>query len=108
MGSVIVALAVIGFLVLFSYLKFDPPYAEKKLVDVFNMMVLSVCGVLCFIWFLKVRIDWMGTENEKLWQPVAIAGALGIEIVFLGVCFLLRNFWVFRPPRRPGSGGFWF
>jgi hypothetical protein len=103
MGVVIVVLAIIGLLVMFAYLKFPPPYANPKLVNVFDMMVLGVCAFLCLIWALNIRTTWMGTINDRWWQPVAIAGALGIEIAFLGICFLLRNFWVFKPPRRPGG-----
>ncbi len=107
MGTIVVVLAIIGVLVLFSYLKFPPAYADKKLVKVYDMMVLGVCAVLCLMWFLNIRANWMGGINDKWWEPVAIAGALAIETVFLGVCFLMRNFWVFKPPRRPG-GGFGF
>lgn len=106
MGAVIVVLAIIGFLVLFTYLKSPPPYADRKLVSVYNRMVMAVCALLCLAWFFNARADWMYAMNEKLWLPIAIAGALAIEIVFLGVCFLLRNFWIFKPPRRPGGGGF--
>ncbi len=104
MGSIVIVLAIIGFLVLFAYLKFPPLYVDQKLVRVFNNMVMAVCAVLCLAWFLHIRTDWMGTVNDKWWLPVALIGALAIEIVFLGVFFLLRNFWIFKPPRRPGSG----
>jgi len=103
MGAVIVVLAIIGLLVLFVYLKFPPAYANQKLVSVYNKMVLAVCAILSLVWFLSIRANWMGTDDEKWWLPVAILGALAIEIGFLGICLLLRNFWVFKPPRRPGS-----
>lgn len=104
MGAIIVVLAIIGAVVLFAYLKFPPPYATKKLVDTFNFMTLGVCAFLCLAFFLNLRSDWIGTINDKWWLPMGILGVLGIEIVFLGICFLLRNFWIFKPPRRPGSG----
>ena len=106
MGVIIVTLAVIGLLVLFCYLKFPPAYANEKLVGTFDMMVLGVCALLCLAWVFNIHASWAEGANEKFWKPVALAGALAIEIVFLGLCFLLRNFWVFKPPRRPGSG-FW-
>ena len=106
MGAVVLFLSVIGFLVLLVYLKFPPPYAKKNLVRAYDTMVLVVCAFICLMWFLNIRSALIDTDNEKWWQPLAIAGDLGIEIVFLGLCFLLRNFWVFRPRRRPGSGGF--
>jgi len=106
MGALVIVLAIIGSLVLFAYLKFPPPYADRKLVGVYDRMVIGVCAFLCLVWFFNARVNWMDPLNDKLWLPIALAGALAIEIGFLGVCFLLRNFWVFKPPRRPGSGGF--
>jgi hypothetical protein len=108
MGAIVVVLAIIGALVLFAYLKFPPAYADKKLVKVFDRMVMGVCGMLCLVWFINIRTTWMGTINDNWWQPIAIAGALGIEAVVLGICFLLRNFWIFKPPSRPGGRGFGF
>lgn len=107
MGAVVIVMAIIGFLVLFAYLKFPPPYADKKLVSTYNAMTMAVCGVLCIAWFFNIRTNWMDTVNDKWWLPVALIGALCIETVFLGVFFLIRNFWLFKPPRRPG-GGFGF
>lgn len=107
MGSVIVVMGIIGALVLVAYLQFPPAFANKKLVSVFDKMVLAVCALLCLAWFWNIRTTWMGTSNDKWWQPVALFGSLAIETTFLGVCFLLRNFWIFKPPRRPGGGG-WF
>ena len=106
MGPIIVLLAIIGLLVLFAYLKFPPPYANKKLVSVYDMMVLGVCAFICLMWVLNMRSKLIDTPDEGWWQPVAIAGALGIEIIFLGLFFLARNFWIFRPPSRPGRDGF--
>lgn len=108
MTSIVLGLAVIGFLVLFAYLKLPPSYADKKLVSTYNIMVLIVCFVICLLLFLNIRADWMGSIRDKWWKPVAIIGVLSFEIVFLGICFLLRNFWVFKPPRRPGRDGFNF
>ena len=108
MGSVVVVLSIIGLIVLFAYLKFPPRYyANKKLVRVYDLMVMGVCALLILTWVLNLRAEWMDTVNEKWWEPMAIIGALGIEIILLGLFFILRNFWIFKPPRRPG-GGFGF
>jgi hypothetical protein len=106
MGAVVLLLGVIGFFVLFAYLKYPPPYANKKTVRTFDMMVMTVCAVVCLSWFFHVRAGLIHTSAEKLWEPLAILGTLGIEILFLAVCFVLRNFWIFKPPRRPGQDGF--
>ncbi len=106
MGSVIVLLGIIGLLVLFCYLKFPPPYAKRKLVNAFDIMVLVVCAFICLMWIFKMHASLVDTSDEDWELPLAVGGALGIEIVFLGICFLMRNFWVFKPPRRPGKDGF--
>lgn len=106
MGAVIIVLAIIGLAVLFCYLKFPPPFAKPHLLGAFNKMVIAVCAFLCLIWFLYARGTWAGTAADQWWLPIGLAGALAIEICFLGLCFLLRNFWLFKPPRRPGSGMF--
>jgi hypothetical protein len=103
MGAVIIVLAVIGLLVLLVYLKFPPPFANAKTIGVYNNMVLGVCGVLCLLWFLNARATWMGTDADQWWVALGVAGALGIEIGFLSIALLLRNFWIFKPPRRPGG-----
>jgi len=106
MGAVVLLLAIIGFFVLFAYLKFPPPYANKKMVSTFDMMVMAACAVFCLSGFFYVRGGLIHTSEEKLWEPLAILVALGIEIIFLPLCFVLRNFWIFKPPRRPGQDGF--
>ncbi len=106
MGAVVVVLAIIGALVLFAYLQFPPPYVSQKLIKVFDRMVMGVCAGLCLVWFWSIYTDWAGCPNDKWWVAVAVTGVLLIEIVVLGVCFLLRNFWIFKPPRRPGGGSF--
>jgi len=106
MGAVVLLMGLIGCLVLFCYLKFPPRYANKKLVNTFDMMVLAVCAVMCVTWVFYQRGDLIHTAEEDWWKPLAILGALAIEIVFLGFCFVLRNFWIFKPPRRPGRDGF--
>jgi uncharacterized membrane protein YjdF len=103
MGAAITLLGIIGIFVLVAYLKFPPAFAKKNLLGTFDTMVMGVCGFICLMWALDVRSNY-GTQDW--WGALAMGGALCIEIVFLGFCFLLRNFWVFRPPRRPGRDGF--
>ena len=105
MGFIVFFLGMIGFIVFFVYIKFPPPYATKKLISVFNKMVLAVTLLFCGAFYWNGRLNL--PLSDDLREIVALAGAIGIEIVFLTVCFLLRNFWVFKPPKRPGTGG-WF
>ena len=104
MGALIVFFIIIGFLLLFAYLKFPPPYAQKKALRVYDATVVGVCAFLCLIWVLHVRGILLGTSNDIWWTSLATVGAVGIELVFLGLCFVMRNFWIFKPPSRLGSG----
>ncbi len=105
MGALVAVMGIVGFLVLLAYINFPPPYAKKKLVSVFDTMVLGVCAFICLMWVLNIRGSLANTADEQYLLPLSVAGAVGIEILFLGVCFLLRNFWVFKPPSRPGGRG---
>ena len=96
MGSVVVLLAIIGMLVLFAYLKFPPLYAKKKLVNVYDMMVLGVCAFICLMWILNIRSELIDTSDESEWQPLAIAGAP----LMLIICAAAAGF---IPARRAAS-----
>lgn len=107
MGPLVALLGIIGLCVLVVYLQFQPRYyPEKDKISVFNWMVLAVCALVCLTWIFMVKSNLEGGPSDKYWKPFAIGGALSFEIVFLGLCFVLRNFYVFKPPSRPGSGLF--
>lgn len=95
MGSVIIIMGLIGNGILYAYLKFPPPGAPKNLLSTFNMMVLGVCTLLCFVWAFH-SYSTLGQTDDHWWIPMALAGVFGIEAAFLGLCFLLRNFWIFK------------
>ena len=107
MGPIIAVLAFFGIFVAWAYFIFPPQHANERQVSVFNWSVMGACAMICLGWILNVGTALSGTTSEKYLLSFAVGGAILIEIVFLGVCFLLRNFWIFKPPRRPGSGG-WF
>ncbi len=102
MEPIIAVLAIFAALVLYAFFNFQPSYGDRKAVGVFNKTVLAVCAMLCLAWFFGVRLEWKDTPEDEWWLSIAIAGALAIEIVLLGLCLVLRNFWIFRLPRRPG------
>ena len=80
---------IIGALVLFAFLNFPPPYANKKIVKTFNKMVLGVTFIICLVFYLSGRVNLPFSSAMR--EVIAFAGAVGIEIVFLTICFCLRN-----------------
>jgi hypothetical protein len=104
--ATVAVFGVIGFLVFFVFIKFPPDHENKRLISAFNTMVLAVCALLCLVWVFYARATWMGTDADKWWKYLALGGALLIEAGFLGICFLFRNFWVFRGKNY--RGGFRF
>jgi len=101
MAALIFIMIVIGFLILFAYLKILPAYASKKLVSTFNKMTIAVVFLLSILFYFNAELNL--PLSEDLRKLVAVAGAIGVEIGLLIICFILRNFWIFKPPRRPGG-----
>jgi hypothetical protein len=103
MGALIFLMIIVGFFLVVFYLKFPPLYANKKLVATYDMMVIGVCAFICLIYIFRTHAAIADTRDDMWWQSVAAFGAVVIEAAFLGLCFLLRNYWVFKPPKRPGG-----
>lgn len=107
MGALIAVLCFIGAAVAWAFFAWPPDWADEKQVRVFNWSVVAACGMICLAWVFNMSVLFDYDYIEKFRWPFAIIGALGIEIIFLGIMFLLRNFWVFKPPRAGGKRG-WF
>jgi len=101
MTALIALLTLIGGVVLWVFLAYQPKHANKKLVAVFNFMFIAVCLMLSTGWAATVKSSLGGTVDERWVGPVSGAGALGVEIVILTAGFFLRNFWIFKPPKMP-------
>lgn len=101
MESLVAFLAILGLMVLWIYFNFPPKNAEKNALFIFNLMVVFICVLLCGAWIWNVAAILGGSTDDKYVKPMAIAGALGIEVIFLGIAFVLRNFWIFKRP--PGA-----
>ena len=94
----------VGAMMLFAYLKLLPAFVDKRLITIFNRMVVAVTFLLAAVFFSYARVSL--PLSDDLRTLMALAGAIGIEILSLIIFFLLRNFWIFKPPRRPGGGLF--
>lgn len=100
-GFILIVALIAGIMALFFFLEFSPKYANKHQVSVFNKMVLVVVIVFCVIAFVQ------GQQNlpfsSLITTMVAAFLSLVTEVVLLLLFFLLRNFWIFKPPKRPGD-----
>lgn len=101
LGPLIAVLFILGAGAAWLFFAFPPPFANKKQVGVFNMTVLGVTALLCLAWAFNIKVALKGTPDEEFTTQVVLAGCLAIEFVFVGICFLLRNFWIFKQRRGP-------
>lgn len=106
MGPLIGVLFFVGAAVAWAFFAWQPEYANKKQLSAFNWSVIGACAMICLSWVANMSVLLSAEQLEKFRLPFALLGALMIEIVFLAVMFVLRNFWIFKPPRRPGGGIF--
>jgi hypothetical protein len=101
MGPAIAVLAALALAVLWAFFNFPPEAADEKPLSVFNWSVVGAGALICLTFVLKIKANYTSEELAKYRGPLEIAGALGIEVLWLGLMFLLRNFWIFKP-KRPG------
>ena len=103
MGPLVAVLFFIGCIVVWAFFAFPPAYANEKSVSIFNWTVVGMGLFLGLLIFFNVGTIFTTPSYLEYKLPISLAAALGFNIVFLGVFFLLRNFWIFKPPRRPGG-----
>lgn len=103
MGPIIVFLILTTAIAIFSYFKWPPEYfKDKKAINVYNWSVMALTAMISLAWIFKTKATHAGTINDYWWKPIAFGGALGIISLILGIAFILRNFWIFRPPNNRG------
>lgn len=100
MGALIALLFMIGVAVLWAFFAFAPAWVNQRALSVFNWSVVGACVMICLSWVLYMDVLLDQDMMDKFKWPVAISGALVIEIFFFALMFLLRNFWIFKPPKR--------
>jgi hypothetical protein len=105
MGPLIGLLCFIGAGIAWMFFSFQPEYANKRALSVFNWTVLGVCAMMCLAWAFNMKLVLKGEDFVKFKLAFMFIGMLGIECVWLTLMFLIRNFWIFKPPRPGGRGG---
>jgi hypothetical protein len=100
LGPLIALLGLMGLMVLWLFYTFQPKIVNRRQLFIFNNMAVGLCVVLGLLWYWRTHVAMVDTINEKYMQAVGIGGALAIEIVLLLLFMLMRNFWIFKPPKR--------
>lgn len=103
MGPLVALLICIGVFVAWAFFSFQPEWANKRALSIFNWSVLAACLMVSAAAAFNVKVIFGPAAYEKWRMPLIAIAGLGVEITFLTVMFLLRNFWIFKPPRRPGG-----
>lgn len=106
MAPLIALLMLTAGMSVFVFFRFSPENAKKEQVSVFNWMIIGVALMLCVVFILYVRTQLLGTVDDRWVKPVSGAGSLTIITLFFGIGFILRNFWIFKPPKDPWKTGF--
>lgn len=103
MGPLVALLICLGVFVAWAFFSFQPEWANKRALSIFNWTVMLACLMISTAAGFNVKAIFGQVAFEKYRLPLIAVASLGIEITFLTVMFLLRNFWIFKPPRRPGG-----
>lgn len=103
MGPLIGLLCFIGAGIAWAFFAFQPEYANKRALSVFNWSVMGAGAMICLAWILNMKMVLGGEQYAKYKTAFQLIGVLGIECVWLTLMLLIRNFWIFKPPRRPGG-----
>lgn len=105
-GTFIFLLGIVGLAVLWCFFSFQPRYVNERLLKAFNWTVVGMCVMFCLGLCAYIYSDMSPESRGEYFFLFALGGCLGVEIVFFSVGLLLRNFWIFAPPRRRGHSLF--
>lgn len=97
-GPIIVMLAIVGIGVALCFFLYPPKFANKQQISVFNWTIMFMLFMICLPFCFYIDSLLPPSRKEYL-RDFAIMGCLAIEIVWLSLAFLLRNFWVFKGKR---------
>lgn len=81
---------------------------QRRALSAYNWCVFGVTLLLCLTFTFLMHANYAIPEDQffisrpeqrKLWMVLAGGGSAAIATLFFFVGWLLRNFWIFRPPR---------
>lgn len=90
---------IMAVLAAFAYVSFTPMYANKKALKAFNQATLVVVVVLTGLLYLNGK-TLLPVSSDSLREMVSLIFAFLIELFLLVLLFVVRNYWIFKPPRR--------
>lgn len=105
-GAFVFLLGILGFLALWAFFSFQPKFVNERQLKVFNWTVVAMCAMFCLGLTAFIYVELSPETRGDFFVPIAVAACLAAEIVFFTIGLLLRNFWIFSAPRRPGRGLF--
>jgi hypothetical protein len=100
-----VIIMLIGLTAVSSYcfFKFLPDIDNKPALKAFNISIVIVAFLFAGAWAFRLKGNLVGTDFESLYGVIAFGGIMLIYNFVIGVAFVMRNYWIFRPTRRPGD-----
>lgn len=106
LGTLIFLLFIIGVGVLWAFFSFQPKYVNQQQLKAFNWTVVGMCAMFCVGVVAYIYSDLSPDGRTNFFLPLALCAAIATEIVFFTLGLILRNFWIFTPPRRRGHSLF--
>ena len=85
----------------FCFFKFLPDIDNKPALKAFNISVLIMAFLFAGAWAWRLKGNLVGSDFENLYGVIAFGGIMLIYNFMIGIAFVMRNFWIFRPTRRP-------
>lgn len=87
---------------LWLFIKFSPEHQNMRGVHTFNWMVVGLGALIWVIGYFTFQdvLERSGGGVIKYRYLLGLGGGGCIMIVYLGICYLLRNYWLFADKRR--------
>jgi len=89
---------IMATLALLAYISFSPQYAEPKALAAFNKATIIVIVALTILFYLNGKT--LLPLSSDLKEIMSVIFAFLFELVLVTILFVVRNFWLFKPPKR--------
>jgi hypothetical protein len=104
MGEITAVPVLALIMAVWAFLKFLPVRGTPHSQRVFNALVLGLGCVLWVGWFYTITDSLTRMGLLKYKYLFGIGGGASGFLVYLGIFFLVRNFWIFADNKpRPGK-----